>query len=262
MTKYSIRKFPHTRIATIDICEIGKRKHHVTALIELDVSRSREKIKGYNKENSNNISFTAWLINVISCTIKQYETASSYLKGKSRLIIFDDINVSMVVEKDLNGQKVPIPLIIEKANEKSIESITMQISNARNERLTDKNIVLQQETNPLEKIYYVLPGFIRRYVWRYMLKHPHLAFKRMGNVAFTTIGMMGKVNGWFIPMSVHPICFGISSIIKKPVVIENKIEIREILNMTILLDHDVIDGAPMARFISDLSKNIENGINL
>lgn len=84
----------------------------------------------------------------------------------------------------------------------------------------------------------------------------------MGNVAFTSIGMMGKVNGWFIPISVHPICFGISSIIKKPSVIDDRIEIREILNMSILFDHDVIDGAPMARFIIDLSKNIENGLNI
>lgn len=49
---------------------------------------------------------------------------------------------------------------------------------------------------------------------------------------------------------------------KKLVVIDDKIEIGEILNMTVLLDHDVIDGAPMARFIKELSKNIENGIFL
>ena len=84
----------------------------------------------------------------------------------------------------------------------------------------------------------------------------------MGNVAFTSIGMMGKVNGWFIPISVHPICFGVSSMIKKPAVIDDKIEIREMLNMTILLDHDVIDGAPMARFVSDLTKNVESGLKV
>ena len=39
-------------------------------------------------------------------------------------------------------------------------------------------------------------------------------------------------------------------------------EIRQILNMTVLLDHDVIDGGVMARFISDLSANIERGIEL
>ena len=52
------------------------------------------------------------------------------------------------------------------------------------------------------------------------------------------------------------------SIIKKPVVIDDKIEIREILNMTALIDHDVMDGAPMARFITKLSKNIESALGL
>ena len=262
MNSCRIQKFPGSRTATIDVCEIGKRKHHVTALIELDVSGSREKIRAYNKGNNSRISFTAWLISVISSTVKKYDTASSFLKGKNKLLIFNDINISIVVEKDLNGAKVPIPLVIEKANEQSVESITKQIAEARAGKLTDKEIVIHKKTGRLEKIYYLMPGFVRRSVWRYLLSHPHLTFQRMGNVAFTSVGMMGKVNGWFIPISVHPVCFGISSIIKKPVVIENKIEIREVLKMTILLDHDVIDGAPMARFISNLTKNIESGLNL
>jgi len=54
----------------------------------------------------------------------------------------------------------------------------------------------------------------------------------------------------------------LSSIVKKPVVIDDKIEAREILNMSLLLDHDVIDGAPMARFLSELTRNIESGLNL
>ncbi len=34
------------------------------------------------------------------------------------------------------------------------------------------------------------------------------------------------------------------------------------LNITVLLDHDVVDGAQMARFISSLSDNIEKGKEL
>lgn len=261
MSEYTVQKFPKTRIATIDVCEIGQQKHHIAAMIEIDVSESREKIKKYKNE-INRISFTAWLIKAISHTIENHKLAASYLKGKSQVVIFKDINISFVVEKKMNGHKVPIPLIIEKANDRSIESITKQINEARDEVLTDQDIVLQSRSNKLQQFYYLLPGFIRRYFWRSLLKHPHLAYNRMGNVAITSIGMMGNVNGWFIPKSVHPICFGISSIIKKPVVINNKVEIREILNMTLLIDHDVIDGASMARFISDLSKNIETGIGL
>ncbi|MFA5010788.1 MAG: 2-oxo acid dehydrogenase subunit E2 [Ignavibacteria bacterium] len=262
MTNFKIYRFPDSRVASIDVCEIGKQKHHITGLIEVDVTLSRKRIREYNNTHSNKISFNSWLINVIACTIKKYETSSSYLIGKNKQIIFDDINVSIVVEKDIKGTKVPIPMIIEKANVVSVESITKQISEAKNTEFTEKDIVLLKKTQKLDRIYYLLPRFIRRKFWRFLLKHPKLAFRKMGNVAFTSIGMMGKVNGWFIPISVHPICFGISSIIKKPSVIEDRIEIREMLKMSILLDHDVIDGAPMARFISELSKNIETGLNI
>lgn len=261
MPDYKIQQFPKTRLATIDVCEIGQQKHHIAAMIELDVSGSREKIKKYKNE-INRISFTAWLIKAISLTIKDHEQVASYLVGKNKAIIFNDINISMIVEKMVNGQKVPIPLIIEKASDRSIEAITKQINDARELVMTDKDIILQIRSNKWEQFYFLLPGFMRIWFWKYLLKHPQLAYKRMGNVAITSIGMMGNVNGWFIPKAVHPICFGISSIIKKPVVINDKIEIREILNMTILIDHDVIDGALMARFISDLSKNIEKGIGL
>ncbi|MGM0498153.1 MAG: 2-oxo acid dehydrogenase subunit E2 [Bacteroidota bacterium] len=39
-------------------------------------------------------------------------------------------------------------------------------------------------------------------------------------------------------------------------------KIREILNMTILIDHDVIDGAYMVRFLKELTRNIEMGADL
>ena len=141
----------------------------------------------------------------------------------------------MAVEKNLNGQKVPIPLVIEKANERSPESIAEQIAQAHKAELTEKDIVLQQKAGRMERMYYALPGFVRRYVWKYLLRHP---------------------------ISIHPICFGASSIVKKPSVVDDKIVIREILHMSILLDHDVMDGADMARFISYLVKNVESGMNL
>lgn len=74
--------------------------------------------------------------------------------------------------------------------------------------------------------------------------------------------MIRKTNGWFIPISVHPICFGIGKITKRPTVVNDKIEIREMLNVSVLMDHDVVDGALMARFISNLSDNIKKGIEL
>ncbi len=261
MNNYKTLPFAPSRIATIDVCETGRKKHHIAAMIELDVTDARSKIRQYRRTQGK-ISFTAWLIKAISLTVAGHQIAAAFLKRKRRLMIFDDINISMAVEKEVNGERVPIPLIIEKAQHASAESITRQISEARDCNITGKDIVLQRNTGRMEKIYYHLPGFLRRLVWKIILKHPRMAYGKMGNVAFTSIGMMGNVKGWFIPLSVHPLCFGVGTINKKPAVVNNQIVIRELLSMTILLDHDVIDGAQMARFINELTQNIEGGIGV
>lgn len=261
MAEHKIRQFPPTRIATNDVCAIGLHKHHIPALLEIDITESREKIKRL-KQQKHRISFTAWLIKVISETIKDHEAVASYRKGKRKLVLFRDINVSLAVEKILEGQRVPIPLVIEKANERSIASITQQINEARDHTLTRKDIVLQRKSNRMERFYYILPGSLRRAFWRYLVNHPRFAYSKMGNVSVTSVGMIGSAKGWFIPISVHPVCFGIGRITKKPVVVADKVEIREILNLTVLLDHDTSDGALMARFISDLTENMEKGTGL
>jgi pyruvate/2-oxoglutarate dehydrogenase complex dihydrolipoamide acyltransferase (E2) component len=256
---YRIQSYPRSRIATLDVVEIGKQKHHVSGFFEVDVSESRRKIREFNRRREDKISFTSWMIKVIGSTLKQHDTACAFLKGKNKLMIFEDINVSLLVEKEVNDHKVPIPLLLERIQDKKIEVIAARINEARNKKFTKQDIVLQRKSGMMERFYYYLPGFLRRLIWKFILKHPKFAFAKMGNVAITSLGMMGRVNGWFLPISIHPVCFGIGAIIKKPVVVENQIVVREMLNLSVLLDHDLMDGANMARLISDLVKNIEAG---
>jgi len=257
-SSFSYQKIPQSRIATFDTLAIGMLKHHVSALLEFDVTDSRKKLKELRRSGIN-VSFNAWIIKAISSVLQKYPEASAFLYNKKKLIIFNDINVSILVEKKIGDSRVPIPLVLEKTNEKSASDITLEIENAKNQELSDSDIVLTKKSTMAEGLYYQLPGFLRRTIWKIMLRNPKFAYKKMGNVVITSVGMMGRINGWFIHKSVHPLSFGIGSILKKPVVIENEIKIREILNMTILVDHDVIDGAPMVRFLNDLTKNIENG---
>jgi pyruvate/2-oxoglutarate dehydrogenase complex dihydrolipoamide acyltransferase (E2) component len=256
--QYSYKAFPHSRIATFDHFSAGLLKHHISALLEFDVTESRKKLRDLRRSGIN-VSFNAWIIKVISSVLQKNPEASAFLYNKKKLIIFDDINISILVEKKIGGSRVPIPMVVEKTNEKSALRITSEIENAKKQELNEGDIVIEKKATFSEKLYYHLPGFIRRYFWKIMLRNPKTAFKKMGNVVVTSVGMIGKINGWFIHRSVHPISFGIGSILEKPVVIANEIKIREILNMTILVDHDVIDGAPMVRFLNDLTNYIESG---
>lgn len=255
---FSYKKFPRSRIATFDTFAVGIQKHHVSAMLEFDVTDSRRKLQNLRRSGIN-VSFNAWIIKAIGSVIEKYPEAAAFLYNKTRLIIFHDINVSILIEKKIGDNRVPIPLVIEKINAKSASEITLEIEKAKNQELTDKDIVLSKKSNISEILYYRLPGFLRRTIWKIMLRNPEFIYKKMGNVVITSVGMMGRINGWFIHKSVHPLSFGIGSVLKKPVVNDNEIKIREILNMTILVDHDVIDGAPMVRFLNDLTKYIESG---
>lgn len=255
---YRFQEIVRSRIATFDIFEVGMGKHHISAMLEFDVTECRKKLRELRKKGVA-ISFNAWLIKVIATVLEKYPEAAAYIYNKKKLIIFEDINVSVIVEKKIGETKVPLPLVIEKANKKTAAGISGEIDAAKKQELKKGDIVLKQQSSAYQRLYYRLPGFIRRLFWRLLLKHPKAAYRTMGNVSVTSVGMIGKVNGWFIHKSVHPISFGIGSVLVKPVVINNEIKSREILNMTVLVDHDLIDGAPMVRFLGDLTEFIETG---
>lgn len=260
---YKSERFPASRLSTIDIGIISHNRNSIKALIEVDVTDARNMIRE-KKKKQENISFNAWLIHCISKTVEQYKEIHGVRKGKQNVIIFDDIDISIMIERNLNGKKVPLPYVIRKANEKSIISITEEIRAAQRQSIKHEgNYVLGEMKNRyLMKFYYMLPGFLRRGVWSKMLHNPFITKQNMGTVMITSVGMMGKINGWVIPESIHPLAFAVGSIIKKPGVKNNQIGVREYLYLTVSVDHDIIDGAPAIRALSKLVNLLEKGYAL
>jgi pyruvate/2-oxoglutarate dehydrogenase complex dihydrolipoamide acyltransferase (E2) component len=257
-TPFRTIKIPSSRLATFDVFSVALEKHHVVALLEIDVTAGRENIREL-KRSGEKVSFNAWLLKSIADTIALHPEIAGFKLSSKKLISFEDVNISFLIEKMIDGVKVPIPLVIKQAHVKTIREIHSEIENAKKESLSAGDIVINRKPDFWERLYYRLPGTIRRFIWRQMLKRARFAYGKMGNISITSVGMMGVINGWFIHRSVHPFSAGIGSVIKKPVVINDKIEIREMLQMTLLLDHDVADGAPMARFVKDLVRRIERG---
>jgi pyruvate/2-oxoglutarate dehydrogenase complex dihydrolipoamide acyltransferase (E2) component len=54
----------------------------------------------------------------------------------------------------------------------------------------------------------------------------------------------------------------VGSITKKPGVKGSAIEVREYLKLTVLIDHDVMDGMPAARFLLRLGRLLEGAHGL
>ncbi|HPV40771.1 MAG TPA: 2-oxo acid dehydrogenase subunit E2 [Spirochaetota bacterium] len=265
MTKSSadIRTFPVHRIVSIDTCAVGKEKHHIPVMVEVDVTRALEKISSFKKKSRKKRSFTAWFVKCVAEAVRKYPDIRAYYLRRNRSMIFRDVDITVLVERDVGGEKVPYPCVIRGANEKDIDAITGEIEAARGRELTREQPLLEDTVSPLLlRIYYALPGFLRRAYWRLVLKMPAVANRQMGSITVTSVGMFGAIRGWFIPITVIPLAFAIGSIVDTPRVIKGRIMARKVLYLTVLFDHDVIDGAPAARFMVDFTALLENAHGL
>ena len=83
-----------------------------------------------------------------------------------------------------------------------------------------------------------------------------------GTVALSAVGMFGKGAGWGIPIAGHTLMLTLGGIAEKPGVVDGQMAIRQFLSLTISFDHDIIDGAPAARFTQRLKDLIESGFGL
>jgi pyruvate/2-oxoglutarate dehydrogenase complex dihydrolipoamide acyltransferase (E2) component len=262
MNKFEIHEFPKSRVATIDVGKIGRKKHHIIALLEIDVTTAKEKIQAQLRSGKN-IGFTAWLIKVIGTTIETHKYIHSINYIGRKQILFNDIDIAIPIEKEVDGIKVPLVTVIREVNKKSIEKINTEIKQAKSKKVNSAiDYVLNKESKNENKLFFNLPQFMRMIIWKFILRSPFTKKKNMGTVIVSNMGMSGNFPGWIVPKSIHNLCFGIGTIIKKPWINNNAIAIREIMHLTILFDHDAVDGSPAARFTDALVRNIENATEL
>jgi len=259
---YKISKFPKDRIPTLDFLSVGDNKHYVKGLIEVDVTNGRQLINNYEKKTDLKISFTAWLLKCIGKGASEFKEVHSMMKGKKKIISFDDVDISVPVERLTKGGKVVMPVVVRKTNVKSVKQIHEVIRLAQSEEVDGATVLGESSIKKWVNFYTSLPKSIRMFIIKRLLKDPLRVKKIMGSIIVTAVGMFGKLYGWPIPTTSHPLAFAIGGITKKPGVINDKIEIREYLTMTVLFNHDVVDGAPAARFINKLKDIIESGYGL
>jgi hypothetical protein len=106
-----------------------------------------------------------------------------------------------------------------------------------------------------------LPILLSRFLLWMLGRYPQVLKKYWGTVTMTAVGMFGKGAGWGIPIA-GTLMITVGGIGEKPGVVDGQIAIREYLSLTMSFDHDIIDGAPAARFTERLKELIESGYGL
>lgn len=251
---YTILPFPRERQVIVDGGRIAARRHTVYGLLEVDVTEPRRLLREHKARTGETFSFTAFVITCLGQAIDENKRVQAYRDWRNRLIVFDDVDVNTMVEIELDGRKVTLPHFIRAANKRTARDIHDELRAVQH---------APQQTREFGARWFArLPQFARDMFYWYAYSHPQLLKQTFCTVGMTAVGMFGKGGGWAIPFGVHTLDVALGGIAEKPGAVDGRIELREALCMTLCFDHDIVDGAPAARFTARFQELIESGYGL
>jgi pyruvate/2-oxoglutarate dehydrogenase complex dihydrolipoamide acyltransferase (E2) component len=239
------------RQAIIASASVTKEKNAIHSFTEVDITEPRRLIKEHFERTGEKLSLTAYIVTCLAQVIKQHPQLNSFIKGR-RLIILDDVTVSVLIEREMAGEKVPEPIGIKQAQEKSFRQIHNEIREAKKQQ-SDKLGSLSGTT-----WLRFIPNFLLKTFIRIADKNLHMA-KIYGKVAVTAVGMFSKEAVWFIPHGSATVLITIGSISQKVIETDGHFVSREHLCLTTSFDHNIVDGAPASRFMNQLVETIKSG---
>lgn len=228
-------------------------------LFEADVTEARKKLRSYKEQTGESISFTGWIASCVGKSVEEHKQVHALKIGK-HFVIFDDVNVNVLIETTIEGRPYPVNYILKSANNKTVMEINQEIRDVQKKREAD---FTKAKENRRLKLLLSAPKFLRDLLfWRKVRKDPIFIAENMGTVAVTSIGQFASSGGWAIPLGLHALNIAVGGISEKPGYVGDKIERREYLSLTVTLDHDVVDGAPATRFVARLVQLLEEGHGL
>ncbi|TFG05833.1 dihydrolipoamide acyltransferase [Candidatus Thorarchaeota archaeon] len=257
----SFREVTRKSTRPIELLNNLAPKHRIYGLVEVDVTKAREFISEHEARTGEKLSFTGWVIKCVAQAISEHREVQAMKKGKKKLIVFDDVDVGMIIERRVGSERFATSYCVRKASEKTFRQIHDEIRQAQKGEISEES--KSDEKPPLSvRVFSRLPDFLRRLYWRKIRSDPFLRKRLMGTVAVTAVGMFGKGGGWAIPIGVHSVVFALGGICTKPRNYTNPTELGEFLNVTVMFDEEVSLGAPATRFIARLSELLESGYGL
>jgi pyruvate/2-oxoglutarate dehydrogenase complex dihydrolipoamide acyltransferase (E2) component len=231
---------------------VSRETNTIHTICEIDITEPRRRMREHQEQTGERLSLTAYIVTCLARTVAEDRTFNSRRRG-GRLYVLDDVTISALVERELDGRSVPEPLAIQMADKKTLRQIHDELRS-----------VSRQSDRPLGAlggmawVIRLIPSFLFKLFVRAASKSIGMA-KRYGVVGVTAVGMFGPSPMWLVPLSSATVAVAVGSIVEHTVLIDGQIQVREHLCLTLSFNHDIIDGAPAARFAKRLADRLSGG---
>jgi pyruvate/2-oxoglutarate dehydrogenase complex dihydrolipoamide acyltransferase (E2) component len=259
---YRTVDLPPGRRIWVNTLELSWPTHTIFGLLEVDVTLPRRLIAEHKARTGETLSFAGLLTYCLSRAVDEDKSIQARRKGERHLAMWDDVDVGLMVERPVGEKRALMGHVVRAANRKTYREIHDEIRKVQSEPVPPgrgmpkwfRSIMLAPW--PFSRLVIALLRLNARH-------DPAIPVSMGGTVEITSVGLFGGGHsGWGLSPTFQSLGLVVGGIAWKPAVVEGRIEPREILNLTVSFDHDIVDGGPATRFVRRLVELIESAAGL
>ncbi|WP_132195914.1 MULTISPECIES: 2-oxo acid dehydrogenase subunit E2 [Kribbella] len=239
---------PWVRRLVIDAGRASRRRHAIHGLFEVDVTSARQLLQARRLATGTELSFTAFVIACVARAVAAEPGVQAYRDLRGREVIFDNVDVGLPIEVTVDGAPFAFTHVIRDAGSRTVEDIHREIREIQADPARSPSV----RKESWARAYLLLPAAVRIGLLGALHRWPNQQRALAGTVGVTAVGMFGAGGGWGIAFQLHTLSIVIGGITVRPALRAGQLVEQEWLQLTVSVDHVVVDGAPTARFVSRL----------
>lgn len=244
--RYALERLAPQRALVLDLLWAAARQHSIHSLLEVDIDDARRAFSARQAESGAAPSLTAWVACCVARAARDHREVRSVRVGR-RLVVHNKVPLGVVLERQIGDTLMPMPLVLEDPDQQGLNEVHRQLRETQGRSLADAGEVARLGR------FAALPAPFRRALLWMSGRSVRLAARYRTPIIVTSLGpVLGRGAAWGIPLSAVTLSVTIGGIVQRPVRAGDALAWHDHLCLTLSFDHDVVDGAPAARFAARL----------
>jgi pyruvate/2-oxoglutarate dehydrogenase complex dihydrolipoamide acyltransferase (E2) component len=215
-------------------------------LFEVDITTARRLLA----EADPPMSLTAFVVASLGRAAAAHPQVHAYRDWRGRLVQHRHVDVQTLIEVPTADGPFGLVHVVRDADVRSVAEIGSELRAVKADPAsTTTGRLLNTVAPALGRI----PGVYRvMFAAMSRSRRVHLA---SGTVQVTALGMFADGGGFAVaPPTLASLVVVVGGLSKRPCVVGDHIDVRDVLDLTVTVDHNVVDGAPATRFAAELRR--------
>ena len=247
--RVEIQPFPSNRRLVTAAMRAGRRMAPMYGLVDVDVTRAGRLLAAHNPPSS----LTAFVVASVARAAAAHPEVHAYRNWRGQLVTHRHVDVTAMIEISTPHGPFGLPHVLRDADVRDVPDLTAELHRVKREPASSSSGRWLDRAAPVATH---IPGTVRA---MYAVMSRSVAVRqRVGTVAVTAVGMFAGGGGFGLtPMTMMSLEVVVGGMTQRPRVVDGRIEARDVLDLTLAIDHNVVDGAPATRFAAELREIIE-----